>query len=201
MKKNKFSIAILVISLTVIISGCTKSSYLEYREKEADAEVSSQSSDTSEQADESSEASSVFVQVAGAVNNPGVYELKPDSRVYEAIEAAGGLTDDAFDIDLNQAATIEDGQKIYVYNDSEMQEISVAQASPGGVGTESSQLLNINTASEEELTSLSGIGASKARAIVSYRTDNGSFSKTEDIMNVEGIGEGTYSKIKDQITV
>lgn len=151
----------------------------------------------------------VYVYVCGAVNCPGVYKLKPDARVYEAIEAAGGLSTDAAAEYVNQAQKVEDGVQIYVPDKEEAEQglESGLGSTPGGsMAAESgadtaSAKININSATVEELKTLPGIGDAKAQSIVSYRQANGMFQGIEDLMNVEGIKSGVFDKIKDKITV
>ena len=136
-------------------------------------------------------AASVVVDVSGAVMDPTVVTLPEGSRVYEAIEAAGGLADDADLSALNRASVLEDGEKVYVP--------TVSQDSGGGSGeTSSSQestLVNINIADVDELDTLPGIGPATAQAIVDERTANGRFASTEDLMRVSGIGEKKFEKL------
>ena len=134
----------------------------------------------------------IFVYVSGKVRYPGVYSLERGSRVFEAIEMAGGLTEEAADGALNLAALLVDGQQIYV-PDQENADLQFPDAVSDG-------LLNINTATSDELMSLPGIGKSKASAIISYR-DSQKFSTIEDIMNVPGIKENLFNQIKDLIKV
>ncbi len=152
------------------------------------------------------------VHICGAVESPGVYTLEDGSRVYQAIEMAGGMTKEADSDYLNQADFLTDGMKIYVPTQAELAEMGGLQAwqetgpaAGAAAGTakesETSSLININTAGEELLCRLPGIGSSKAKSIISYREKNGSFQKIEDIMNVEGIKDGLFQKIKDSITV
>lgn len=141
----------------------------------------------------------IYVHICGAVVNPGVYELDGDSRVFEVIEAAGGFSEDACQDYVNQAGRLNDGERLVIPT---IEEIETAKADGNtGASSSASGLVNINTASESELGSISGIGAGKAAAIVKYREENGSFASVEDIMKVSGIKEGTYEKIKDKITV
>lgn len=135
------------------------------------------------------------IYICGAVRHPGVYELPAGSRIYEAVKKAGGYTKKACETCLNQAQLLEDGQMIQVLT---KQEAARARQEEAAV---SDGLVNINTASKDELMELPGIGASKASAIISYRTDNGPFGTLEDVMQVEGIKEGVYTNIKDHITV
>lgn len=153
----------------------------------------------------------IYVQVTGAVRFPGVYELPPGSRVFEAVQKAGGMTDHAAPESLNQALEVTDGQMIVLYTTAEweaMQEDGGAlggeNGNVGGAAAESVQddgRVNINTASLEELCTISGIGQSRAQSIITYREQNGAFGSIEEIMNVTGIKDGLFQKIKDKIKV
>lgn len=150
-------------------------------------------------------ADSVFVHIDGAVVAPGVYEMTGSlPRVNDAVIAAGGLAGDADTSALNLAAVLSDGEKIHVPRQGEavaaVQNSSGAASGPD-VGASSSGVININTATAEELDSLPGIGPSTAAAIVEDRERNGPFVNPEDLMRVSGIGEGKFSKLKDQIRV
>ena len=142
----------------------------------------------------------VIVHVCGQVASPGVYELPAGSRIYEAVEAAGGLGPQAVAEGLNQAAEAEDGQQIYVPSAEEMEEGTVPLESAGPAETGQTKV-NINTAGAEELMTLSGIGEAKASAIIRYREENGKFGSIEELMEISGIKEGVFEKIKDQIKV
>ncbi len=131
----------------------------------------------------------IYVDMDGAVNNPGVYRLESGSRVSEAIEIAGGLKEGAHTKSLNKARKLTDGEKIYILTKDEASDVS-----------EGSKLININTASVNELDSLPGIGPVYAQRIVEYRNKS-LFRSVEEIKNIEGIGEKTFEKIKDYITV
>ncbi len=137
----------------------------------------------------------IFVYVCGEVENPGVYELDPQARIGDAVEAAGGMTEEAQEDWLNLAERLTDGQKIEVPSKEEALELLEARERQG------SRLVNLNTASKEELMTLTGIGASKAEDIISYREQKGKFSSIEGLMEIPGIKEGVFRKIKDQITV
>ena len=148
----------------------------------------------------------LYVHVCGAVNAPGVYELKTDARIYEALEAAGGMTEDAAADWINQAEALSDGERIYVPTQEEAEEsaqsVSGRWADPNGnAGGSVSDKININTAAKEELMTLSGIGASKAESILKYRQEHGNFQSIEDLKKIEGIKDGVFNKIKDDITV
>lgn len=142
----------------------------------------------------------VIVHVCGQVASPGVYELPAGSRIYEAVEAAGGLGPQAAAEGLNQAAEAEDGQQIYVPSAEEMEEGTVSLESAGPAETGQTKV-NINTAGAEELMTLNGIGEAKASAIIRYREENGKFGSIEELMEISGIKEGVFEKIKDQIKV
>ena len=167
---------------------------------------------------ETNDSQSFVVYVSGYVNNPGVYELSAGSRVIDAIDAAGGYSKEAYDNYLNLASLIADGQMIYVPSEEEVEsgsiERGVASGADGsGVGgvtggngggnggnsSDSGTLVNINQASKEELMTLPGIGESKADKIIAYREENGRFSTPEGIMEISGIKDGLYNKIKDKI--
>ena len=182
-----------IVTETVSEEGSDGSSSLQ-----ADAEDEDSGSDTGE-----TTSGMLCVYVCGAVNNSGVYYLEAGSRVHEAVEMAGGLTEDAAEEYINLAQELEDGQQVYIPTLEEALEQGLSiGSSASSSGTDSSDgLININTATSEQLQTLSGIGESKAAAIISYREENGDFGSIEDIKNVSGIGDSTYEKIKDYITV
>ena len=136
------------------------------------------------------------VHICGAVNRPGVYALPEGSRVCDAVEAAGGLSEEASGSSVNQAERLVDGMRIVVPTQEE------AALFPSGSGSGSSAgLVNINTASREELMQLPGIGETRAEAILNYRQEQGRFQTIEDIMKVDGIKEASFEKLKELITV
>ena len=143
----------------------------------------------------------VLVHVDGAVESPGVYQIHAESpRVNDAIEAAGGLREDADTAALNLAAPVTDGSKVHVTAAGE------ASAPEGPSGAEdatpsASGLVNINSAGVDELKGLSGVGEATAKSIVEDRGKNGPFSSPEDLMRVSGIGEKKFEKVRDQICV
>lgn len=152
------------------------------------------------------ESEACYVYVCGAVEAPGVYMLNTGDRIYEAIALAGGLTEDASTSTVNQAEMVSDGQMIFVPTREEAA-AGIVSVSEMGVENTSEQesvsdgKVNLNTATLAELMTLSGIGESKAQSILDYRTKNGAFSSVEEIMNVDGIKEGLYNRIKDSIRV
>lgn len=143
---------------------------------------------------------SVVVDVGGAVKRPGVVELEAGSRVIDAIEAAGGLLDDADCETINQAEVLQDAQKVYVPHEGESQ-TAVATEATATSPSNTTPLVNINTAGVSELDALPGIGPATAQAIVDDREANGSFTAPEDLMRVSGIGEKKYAKLESQICI
>ena len=162
----------------------------------------------------------IYVDVCGAVANPGVFQLAAGSRVFQAIEAAGGYLPEAALTCVNRAGVLTDGQQLYILTQEEMERQGLDPAEMfgasdgqmnGSAGTgqntgmtaqvQQDNRININTADEAQLTTLTGIGATRAQAIIAYREENGPFVAIEDIMNVQGIKEGTFAKIKDEIVV
>jgi competence protein ComEA len=152
-------------------------------------------------------AAPIQVHVIGAVNLPGVYELPAGSRVLDAIQAAGGFTTDANDQALNLAALLEDGLQIRVLSldsasDSDAVDSGFSeQSSAANIYLSHSQLININTATKEELESLPGIGSVTAEAIILHRNAEGPFTRIEDIQKVPGIGPAIFEDLKPLITV
>ena len=130
--------------------------------------------------------SEIVVYVTGAVVSPGVYTLYEGDRIYQLIDMAGGFRDDAAQGAVNLAEVLSDGQQINICTAEEY---------------ESEKLVNINTATKEELMTLPGIGEAKADLIISYRNTQGSFKNAEDIKNISGIKDGVYSRIKDYICI
>ncbi len=145
----------------------------------------------------------IYVHVCGQVKQPGVYSLKKGSRLYEAIDMAGGITENGVSDALNLAAVLEDGMRIMVPDEEQAgQWMENGNVTAGMSETpEKSGKVNLNRASVEELMILSGIGQSRAEAIVRYREEIGSFQTIEDVMKVSGIKENAFNKIKDNITV
>ena len=157
---------------------------------------------------EQSTESLCYVYVCGEVFTPGVYQLPENARIFEAVEQAGGFTPEAAESWLNLAETISDGMKLEVPSKTQVADsdwlqkhdskTQVGKAGEVGTGT---ALVNINTASVQELTTLKGIGASRAEDIIRYREEAGGFTKIEDIMKVPGIKQAAFQKIKENITV
>lgn len=141
----------------------------------------------------------ICVSITGAVLNPGVYYLKEGSRVFELINAAGGLLEEASTQNLNLVSMLSDGIQINIADSSTNVDSAPNSDNAGNFVSNSPGLININTASLDELTALPSIGTTRARAIIEYREKNSGFSSIDDIKNVSGIKEGTFDKIKDLI--
>lgn len=215
MRRRPVMVVVIIVTLTLFLSGCEKEKEasgieeisLEETAESGETEEEDLSGETQEEDAEESgeEPGSIFVYVCGQVAAPGVYELPGGARVYQAIEMAGGTLEGASPESLNLAQQAEDGQKIYVPTEEEAQTGAALQDTMGGVQDMASDQeagkVNLNTAGLEELMTLTGIGQTRAEAILAYREEEGVFRSPEDIMNVEGIKEGIYEKLKDEITV
>lgn len=143
------------------------------------------------------EEEAIFVDIAGAVNRPGVYQLPSGSRVNDLITACGGFTSwvnrDFLEKSLNRARFLEDGEKLFIpYQGQE--EVDYQKGSSG-------EKININQASRQELMLLPGIGEKYAQAIIDYRQSQGKFDSIEEIKKVQGIGEKTFEEIKDRLAI
>lgn len=218
---------LLAIFLALVLSGCAPqgkeivltddalgsasvTDETAFNESAQENEEVSTTEDTDPASKAVKEPSSIFVYVCGAVEKPGVYELGEGSRVVDALEASGGFLETADKTYVNLAAMLDDGIKLYIPSLQETMESATLQVESfdkenssfnGNTDSSGSGLININLATKEELTTLPGIGNATAEKIVDYRQKNGSFKSIEDIMNVSGIKDKLFSKIKDHITV
>jgi len=206
-KKLICSLSIVIFLLSALIYNILyinnkKNEIIEEIEIEEEMEV-----DTKEKI----EVKKIFVDVGGEVNNPGLYELDENSRINDAINIAGGITDKADLTDVNLAYILSDAMKIIIPK-KEVKKVTVKSTStPKVVTTEinisesgqqvSEGKININTATKEQLKTLTGIGDATAGKIIDYRNKNGKFNSIEDIKNVSGIGESKYEKIKEKINI
>lgn len=165
----------------------------------------------------------VKVDIKGAIKNPGVYEVDNNKRVIDVIDIAGGLNKNANTNYINLSSKVKDEMVIWIYTIKEIEQLKLKQDSTEYMikncncpvvdnttclnnkdnenRNDTNSIININTASLEELMSLNGLGESKAKSIIEYRNKNGNFKSIEDIMNVNGIGETLYNKIKNNIKV
>mgnify|MGYP004571159813 FL=1 len=146
----------------------------------------------------------LYADICGAVQEPGVYKLEEGARIFQLIGQAGGLREDADLTSVNQAEKVTDGMKVRIYTKEEAaslpQQIWESTAESEQTAPVSAKI-NINSADIAQLTQLTGIGEARAADIIAYRTEHGRFLTIEEIMNVSGIKESTFQKIKDQIVV
>ena len=194
----KSIILAFVCSLVVIIGGLFyfNQSKTEDYSGVSFSNISNETNNKDEKAEDKHD-EKIFVDVKGAVKHPGVFETTKDKRVKDLIEEAGGLLDDADTSTLNLSQRVKDQMVIYVLKHGEKPK----QISDGGSSSSNTDVININTANKEQLMKISGVGKTKAEAIISYREKNGDFKKKEDITKVRGIGKATFDKIKDKIEV
>lgn len=227
-RKYKFILAILLIITITIIIVINKEKLMDnsdYIATTSDIEIE----------EEINIASKIYVDIKGAIKNPGVYEVDSDMIVNDVIKLAGGLNDNADTSIINLAKRVNDGDLIIIYTKEEVKNSNIKDTVVKVVDKECvcpniqndacintkindnitnkeednnstnksdvTAKININTATKDELMNLSGIGESKADAIINYRKENGNFKKIEDIKNVDGIGDAVYEKIKNNISI
>lgn len=222
-------LAVIIVIVTAFLffgpKGKNENVTLENKKDEISSEKASETandgenSEVAEESDKEKETQGggkIFIDIAGEVKNPGVYEVTSDSRIFEAIEKAGGLTEKADTTNVNQAETVKDGQKISIPKKG-----ATAQSS-GGSGGEPSQTtsapasnaqnsagtdpasgakININSADSSQLQTISGIGPSTAEKIIRYRTLKGAFKSIDDLKKVNGIGDKKLEKLRPYVTI
>lgn len=211
-----------LFNIIIIILFCLLSYFVIYRlnniNKKIDNKVVLNKQEKEENKNDSVEY--VIVDIKGEVTTPGVYELIKGSRVIDVINEAQGLTGNANTRYINLSKILEDGDAIVIYSNDEIENASKEEKievttpcvcedvnsacienNTNKETSQTSEKININTATQEELTSLSGIGEAKAKSIIKYREENGNFKSIEDIMKVSGISENLFAKIKENITV
>ena len=177
------------------------------KEKNLQAEVAAVSKDSSsekevnkEEKDESPEQDLITVDVKGAVKLPGIYDLPVGSRVHDAVQKAGGLTEEADSKSLNLAQKVSDEALVYVPTKGE--EAASQQAASGTTpSTSKEKKINLNKASLEELKQVKGLGGKRAQDIIDHREANGKFKSVDELKKVSGIGAKTIEKLKDYVTV
>ena len=231
MKKTFMKCRLLAVFFifVLLLSSCTKTSYLERKKGKAESGQESgnplsdgkkttegkkttggtkttEGKKTTGSASDGEVRKTWAVHVTGAVKNPGVYQVKEGSRVFEALNLAGGLCENAAADSLNQAEFLQDGQMIRVLTKEE-----AAQDPPSitkeekigetGLSNGSNSKININRAGKEELMQLPGIGDSKAEAILAWRKEHGNFTSVDDLKAIRGIKDGVLNKIRDRCTV
>lgn len=194
MKEKLIQLIFPVIFVLICLGGCkSEPQVMKHSEDSLESDEKQISSTAVPETDRVKE---VYVYVTGKVKNPNVYRVPEDYRIYQVIELAGGFLEDAETRNINLADKIFDGMQITVYAVGE-EAVQVYGQDDGSL----SSMININTASKEELMTLPGIGEAKAESIISFRNENGHFDSIEDIMKISGIKEGAFEKIKSYITV
>ena len=212
-KKWMIGIGIICICL---FGGCSEKDTLLSTERPAETTgqakteddagaIPSQSEEETE-SEQTTEALQVAVYVCGAVNHAGVYYVSPDAIKETAVQMAGGFTEEADPMYVNLAQPVTSGERIYIPTKEETAGMSwetdeISEHNQDESVQADSGKVNINTATKEELMTLPGIGESKADAIIAYREARGNFHNAEELMNIDGIKEGVYNKIKDLIIV
>lgn len=229
-RKNLKWITIIIVVIIIIIGGVIKV-FLLNSFNGSDSNVVELEIETLKETIEVTEnviIENVFVDIKGAVNNPGVYEIAANKKIIDVVGLAGGFTEQADTSMINLAKKVSDEMVIIIYTEDEVKNskeentvIKIIEKecvcpeinndaclnqnndieNDNSLEDGSVKVVNINSATLEELMTISGIGESKAKAIIAYREENGVFKSIEDIMNVSGIGESLYEKIKDNITV
>lgn len=142
----------------------------------------------------------VVVEIKGEVNKPDVYELNEGSIVKDLIDIAGGITENAEISNINRAKKLQDHELIYISNKEEILK-KAETANIKGNSLNSNGKININSSSMEELKKITGIGEAKAKKIIEYRENIGSFNSIEDLKNIDGIGEKMFEKLKNEVEV
>ena len=149
------------------------------------------------------EKATIKVHIDGQIKNRGVVELEEGSRLMDAVEKSGGLTEEADTSNINLAYVLQDGEKVYIYSKQEIEELKIN----GNLNEEISSMnkkdtkININTATQTELEEITGIGPSLAQRIIEYRESNGKFKNIEELKNVSGIGDKKFESMKSEITI
>lgn len=185
---------LLCLSLTACLAGCQTDRALTLESgSEARAKTGEDTSSLVEGAEADGDQRVICVHVCGAVKDPGLKELPAGSRVWDALEAAGGFTEDADQDYVNLAGFPEDGQQLYFPTREEVLDQKLGREEQGKV--------DLNSADEAELCTLPGIGSSRAKAILKYRKEQGSFQSVDELLSVPGIKEGIYEQIRDLVTV
>ena len=204
LNKKQKTIIIIIATLMLLFIGfyiINKANNSGYIELETEEDEVIENSITKEEIIEEE----IVIHITGAVKNKGIVKVEEGARISDVIDAAGGTSNEADLSKINLAYVVEDGQKIYVPSiNDEINVESVTQEAGENVlenSNSKTSKVNINTASQTELETLSGVGPSTALKIINYREENGDFKKIEDIKNVPGIGEAKFESLKDSICV
>ncbi|NMA02284.1 MAG: hypothetical protein GX923_06940 [Clostridia bacterium] len=193
----------IIIVLVVIITALSFWSGAKYTQwKLANEPVEIYIEDEKENPQNFLEEEKIYIHVAGAVNNPGVYSLNKGARIEDVLKLAEPKLEADIDRYLNRAALLQDSDKIYVpYKDEIAGESNTDNTLPMASMSNINSKININRATAKELETLPGIGPTRAQAIIQYRNTNGAFRKIEDLMEVKGIGPAIFENIKDEISL
>ncbi|MDY2730096.1 helix-hairpin-helix domain-containing protein [Clostridium sp. HCP1S3_B4] len=143
----------------------------------------------------------IVVEIKGEVKNPNIYKLNENSIIEDLINKAGGLTEFADISKINRAEKLQDHIAIVIPNKNDPNSQNTISSSVSASSTQGNSLVNLNTATDIELQSLPGVGPSKAKSIIEYREKNGGFKSIDEIKNIKGIGESSFEKLKDKITI
>ena len=209
-KIKEYKIIVICAGLGLALSGfflLKPTSQTSVKETNLQAEVAAVSKDSSsekeikkEEKEESPEQDLITVDVKGAVKSPGIYDLPVGSRVHDAVQKAGGLTDEADSKSLNLAQKVSDEALVYVPTKGE--EAASQQTGSGTTpSTSKDKKVNLNKASLEELKQVKGLGGKRAQDIIDHRETNGKFKSVDELKKVSGIGAKTIEKLKDYVTV
>ncbi|MEG3271219.1 helix-hairpin-helix domain-containing protein [Streptococcus suis] len=209
LKEYKWQIALpavagLLMATFLIFSQPTKSDQTGLTDFPQTEQTSSGQEQTEEISTEASEEPiQLVVDVKGAVAKPGLYTLEADARVNDAVEVAGGLTSQADPKSINLAQKLSDEAVVYVASKDENISVVTSTTASSAMSQEekNTSLVNLNTATEADLQTISGIGAKRAADIIAYREANGSFKSVDDLNNVSGIGDKTMESIRPYVTV
>lgn len=209
-KKIIISVGIVALLLSALLYNIL---YINNEKNAIIEEIEAEESIKNEETEEIEETKTIFVDIGGEIKFPGMYELPENSRINDAVNIAGGVTDKADLTDVNLAYVLSDAMKIVIPK-KEINKVSnknTVKSTQKIVTTEISLsenkeqssygLVNINTGTKEQLKTLTGIGDSTAQKIIEYRNENGKFENIEAIKNVSGIGDSKYEKIKDKINI
>ena len=211
-KIKQYKLALVIALIGVVIAGFMMLQREQKQENniqqlmEQTSYSSSSKTEKSEQRSESDQGDKseemVTVDVKGAVKKPGVYQLKSSSRVHDALLKAGGMTDEADLKSINQAQKLVDEAVVYVAKVGEnVVDVTTNTSASTATSQAKSGLVNLNTATEADFQTISGIGQKRAQDIIAYREANGKFKSVDDLKNVTGIGAKTLEKLKEYVTV
>lgn len=208
---------IIIATITIITLIAIYSIFIKNKDyMETTEEIDTLETETNNTKEEKKSENKIIIYITGAIKKEGVYELKENSRISDAIEIAGGLTENANIENINLAYTLEDGVKIhiptkeesknsqettYINKNTEGIETTNIEKSSSNLANTTKEKVNINTATQTQLETLPGIGPSTAQKVINYRKENGKYKTIEDIKKVSGIGESKYNKIKELIKV